>query len=81
MCESASIADRALRLQMATECARAYPKVLAFWLEVLEGSATYEQDGKKFFRYTTEECFRASENIAAYGFVRRFMHPSRKDIG
>ena len=45
---------------MATECARAY-QVLAFWLEVLEGSATYEQDGKKFFRYTTEDRFRASE--------------------
>ena len=33
---SVTIADRSLRLQMATEAARLYPKVLAFWTEVLE---------------------------------------------
>jgi hypothetical protein len=33
---SITIADRSLRLQMATEAARLYPKVIAFWNEVLE---------------------------------------------
>ena len=34
------IADRVVRLQMAAAAARLYPKVLAFWEEVLGGTAT-----------------------------------------
>ena len=53
---------------MAAAAARLYPKVLAFWEEVLEGTATYEQDGKKFLKYTTEDRFEATRMIMAYGF-------------
>jgi hypothetical protein len=53
---------------MAAAAARLYPKVLAFWEEVLEGAATYEQDGKKFLKYTTEDRFEATRMIMAYGF-------------
>ena len=62
------IADRVVRLQMAAAAARLYPKVLAFWEEVLEGTATYERDGKKFLKYTTEDRFEATRMIMAYGF-------------
>ena len=62
------IADRVVRLQMAAAAARLYPKVLAFWEEVLEGTATYQQDGKKFLKYTTEDRFEATRMIMAYGF-------------
>src|SRR6476660_9037067 len=62
------IADRVVRLQMAAAAARLYPKVLAFWEEVLEGTATYEQDDKKFLKYTTEDRFEATRMIMAYGF-------------
>jgi hypothetical protein len=40
----------------------------AFWEEVLEGSSTYEQDGKRFLKYTTEDRFEATRMIMAYGF-------------
>ena len=53
---------------MAAAAARLYPKVLAFWEEVLEGTATYEQDGKRFLKYTTEDRFEATRMIMAYGF-------------
>ena len=56
---SVTIADRSLRLQMATEAARLYPKVLAFWAEVLENE-------KK--NYTIAERLEASDRIMAYGF-------------
>jgi hypothetical protein len=36
--------------------------------EVLEGTATYEQDGKRFLKYTTEDRFEATRMIMAYGF-------------
>ncbi|MGB7835617.1 MAG: hypothetical protein WBL84_25775 [Xanthobacteraceae bacterium] len=62
------IADRVVRLQMAAAAARLYPKVLAFWEEVLEGTATCEQDGKKFLKYTTEDRLEATRMIMAYGF-------------
>ncbi len=62
------IADRVVRLQMAAAAARLYPKVLAFWAEVLEGTATCEQDGKTFLKYTTEDRFEATRMIMAYGF-------------
>src|SRR4029077_2280758 len=54
-----TIADRSMRLQMATEAARLYPKVIAFWNEVLENE-------KK--NYTTAERLEASDRIMAYGF-------------
>jgi hypothetical protein len=38
--------------------ARLYPKVLAFWEEAHEGTATHEQDGKKFLN-TTRRSLRA----------------------
>jgi hypothetical protein len=44
---------------MATEAARLYPKVIAFWNEVLENE-------KK--NYTTAERLEASDRIMAYGF-------------
>jgi hypothetical protein len=56
---SVTIADRSLRLQMATEAARLYPKVIAFWAEVLENE-------KK--NYTTAERLEASDRLMAYGF-------------
>ena len=56
---SVTIADRSLRLQMATEAARLYPKVLAFWEEVLENEKE---------NYTTAERLEASDRIMAYGF-------------
>jgi hypothetical protein len=46
------IADRSLRLQMATEAARLYPKMIAFWAEVLENE-------KK--NYTTAERLEATD--------------------
>ena len=46
---------------MAAAAARLYPKVLKFWEEVLEGTATYEQDGKKFLKYTTEDRFEGAK--------------------
>jgi hypothetical protein len=56
---SVTIADHSLRLQMATEAVRLYPKVIAFWNEVLENE-------KK--NYTTAERLEASARIMAYGF-------------
>ncbi len=45
--------------QMATEAARLYPEVIAFWAEVLENK-------KK--NYTTAERLEASDRLMAYGF-------------
>jgi hypothetical protein len=56
---SITIADRSLRLQMATEAARLYPEVIAFWSEVLENEKN---------NYTTAERLEASDRIMAYGF-------------
>ena len=54
---------------MAAAAARLYPKVLAFWGgSALKGTATYEQDGKRFLKYTTEDRFEATRMIMAYGF-------------
>ena len=47
--------------------ARLYPKVLAFWGKVLEGTATCERDGKRFLKYTTDDRFEATRMIMAYG--------------
>jgi hypothetical protein len=44
---------------MATEAARLYPKVIAFWTEVLENEKN---------NYTTAERLEASDRIMAYGF-------------
>jgi hypothetical protein len=54
-----AIADRSLRLQMAVAAAQLYPKVIAFWDEVLEN---------KKENYTTAERLEASDRIMAYGF-------------
>jgi hypothetical protein len=36
---------------MAADAARGYSKVLAFWFEALEGTATYEENGQKYLKY------------------------------
>jgi hypothetical protein len=56
---SITIADRSMRLQMATAAARHYPEVIAFWLEVLENENR---------KYSTAERLEASDRLMAYGF-------------
>ena len=56
---SITIADRSQRLQMAVAAAQLYPKVIAFWAEVLENEKE---------NYTTAERLEASDRIMAYGF-------------
>jgi hypothetical protein len=53
---------------MANLCASNYQKVVAMWVEMVEGTATYEENGQKYYRYNTLERIKASELIMAYGF-------------
>ena len=55
---------------MVGECTKAFPKVMKFWLEALEGTATYEQNGQKFFKYSVQDQFKAAEFIMNYGYGR-----------
>ena len=56
---SITIADRSLRLQMATEAARLYPEVIAFWAKVLRNEEN---------QYSVDDQLEASDRIMAYGF-------------
>jgi hypothetical protein len=65
---STTIAQRHERIKMAADAAAGYSKVLAFWFEVLADEATFVDEGKTYKKYTTEDRFKASELIMAYGF-------------
>jgi hypothetical protein len=41
-----------------------------WWLEALEGTASYELNGQKFFKYNVQDQFKAAENIMNYGYGR-----------
>jgi hypothetical protein len=56
---SITIADRSMRLQMASEAARLYPKVIAFWAKVLRNEEN---------QYSVDDQLEASDRIMAYGF-------------
>jgi hypothetical protein len=56
---SITIADRSMRLQMASEAARLYPKVIAFWAKVLRNEEN---------QYSVDDQLAASDRIMAYGF-------------
>jgi hypothetical protein len=53
---------------MAAACRANFHKVLAFWLEALEGTKTVDQDGRKVFKYNVQDQFQAAKNIAEYGY-------------
>ena len=65
-----TIADRTARIAMAGECTKAFPKVMKFWLEALEGTATYKQNGQEFFKYSVADQFEAAKCIMEYGYGR-----------
>ena len=52
-----TMADRTARIAMVGECTKAFPKVMKFWLEALEGTATYKQNGQEFFKYSVADQF------------------------
>ena len=62
------MADRTARIAMVGECTKAFPKVMKFWLEALEGTATYKQNGQEFFKYSVADQFEAAKCIMEYGF-------------
>jgi hypothetical protein len=62
------IADRTARILMVGECTKAFPKVMKFWLEALEGTAVYEQNGQRYFKYSVQDQFEAAKCIMEYGF-------------
>ena len=64
------MADRTARIAMVGECTKAFPKVMKFWLEALEGTATYKQNGQEFFKYSVADQFEAAKCIMEYGYGR-----------
>ena len=50
---------------MVGECTKAFPKVMKFWLEALEGTATYKQNGPRLFKYSVADQFEAAK--CSYG--------------
>ena len=66
-----TMADRTARIAMVDECTKAFPKVMKFWLEALEGTATYKQNGQEFFKYSVADQFEAAKCIMEYGMVDR----------
>jgi hypothetical protein len=65
-----TMADRTARIAMVGECTKAFPKVMKFWLEALEGTATYRQNGQEFFKYSVADQFEAAKYIMEYGYGR-----------
>jgi hypothetical protein len=55
---------------MVGECTKAFPKVMKFWLEALEATATYEENGRKVYKYGVQDQFEAAKCIMEYGFGR-----------
>ena len=65
-----TMADRTARIAMVAECTKAFPKVMKFWLEALQGTATYKQNGQEFFKYSVADQFEAAKYIMEYGYDR-----------
>jgi hypothetical protein len=53
---------------MAADAGRGYSKVLAFWFEALEGTATYEENGQKYLKYNGGRSIQGCRRIMANGF-------------
>ena len=64
------VADRTARILMVGECTKAFPKVMKFWLEALEATATYEENGRKVYKDGVQDQFEAAKCIMEYGFGR-----------
>lgn len=56
------------RFAIAVECRKHLQKVINFWLEALEATATYEEGGIKRYKYNTQDQFQAAKSLVEYAY-------------